>query len=97
MSTRPARIQDWVIDVDTHITEPGDLWTSRLPARYKDQAPHIVRDPETGIETWRIGETQGFLPVGFTAVAGWPEPFPAAPRNMDEVPKAAYDATARLE
>ncbi len=97
MSTRPARIQDWVIDVDTHITEPGDLWTSRLPARYKDRAPHLVRDPKTGIDTWRIGETQGFLPVGFTAVAGWPEPFPASPRNMDEVPKAAYDASARLE
>ena len=97
MSASPAIIQDWVIDADTHVTEPGDLWTSRLPARYKDQAPHLVRDQETGIETWRIGDTEGFLPVGFTAVAGWPEPFPAAPRNMDEVPKAAYDASARLE
>ncbi len=97
MSTSPVQIQNWVIDADTHITEPGDLWTSRLPARYKDQAPHLVRDPETGIETWRIGDSQGFLPVGFTAVAGWPETFPAAPRNMDEVPKAAYDASARLE
>ncbi len=36
---------------DTHITEPGDLWTSRLPARFKDSAPQIVRDPETQIET----------------------------------------------
>jgi len=24
---------DWVIDCDTPITEPGDLWTSRLPAK----------------------------------------------------------------
>ncbi len=97
MSTHTAKIQDWVIDADTHITEPGDLWTSRLPARYKDRAPHLVRDPETGIDTWRIGETEGFLPVGFTAMAGWPEQFPASPRNMDEVPKASYDASARLE
>jgi predicted TIM-barrel fold metal-dependent hydrolase len=37
------------------------------------------------------------VPVGFTAVAGWKEPFPAAPRNMDEVPKASFDARARLE
>src|SRR5262245_36271334 len=95
MSTSPARIQDWVIDVDTHISEPGDLWTSRLPGRFRDRAPHIVRDPKSGVETWRIGESQTFLPVGFTAVAGWPEPFPAAPRSMDEVPKAAYDASAR--
>lgn len=97
MSTSPVKIQDWVIDADTHITEPGDLWTSRVPARYKDLAPHIVRDPKTGIDTWRIGGSQTLLPVGFTAVAGWPEPFPASPRNMDEVPKAAYDAGARLE
>ncbi len=90
-------ITDWVIDVDTHITEPGDLWTSRLPAKFKDRAPRIVRDPETGVETWRIGDSSAFIPVGFTAVAGWPEPFPAAPKNMDEVPKAAYDASARLE
>jgi predicted TIM-barrel fold metal-dependent hydrolase len=97
MSASPAKIQDWVIDSDTHISEPGDLWTSRLPARYKDVAPHIVRNPKSGVETWRIGESETFLPVGMTAVAGWPEPLPAAPRNMDEVPKAAYDASARLE
>ena len=97
MASTTPKITDWVIDTDTHISEPGDLWTSRLPSKYKDDAPHIVRDPETGVETWRIGQGEGVLPVGFTAVAGWPEPFPAAPRNMDEVPKASWDATARLE
>jgi predicted TIM-barrel fold metal-dependent hydrolase len=97
MSKNTPMIQDWVIDTDTHITEPGDLWTSRLPARFKDRAPHIVRDPESGVETWRIGDSEGLLPVGYAAVAGWPEPFPAAPRNMDEVAKATYDASARIE
>ena len=97
MSETTPKIQDWVIDADTHITEPVDLWTSRLPAKFKDQAPHIVRHPETGIDTWRIGDSEAMLPVGYTAVAGWHEPFPAAPKNMDEVPKAAYDASARLE
>jgi len=37
------------------------------------------------------------LTVGHTAVAGWPEPFPAAPRRFEDVPKAAHDARARLE
>ncbi|MBJ17927.1 MAG: amidohydrolase [bacterium] len=96
MSATPATIQDWVIDTDTHIAEPGDLWTSRLPAKYKDVAPRIVRDPETQIETWQIGDGVGLLPVGHASVAGWPEPFPAAPRNMDEISKEAYDAEARL-
>ena len=44
MSASTPTIRDWVIDADTHITEPGDLWTSRLPAKWKDRAPHIVRD-----------------------------------------------------
>lgn len=97
MSSHTPVIQDWVIDADTHITEPGDLWTSRLPAKFKDQGPHIIRDKETGVDSWHIGDSEALVPVGYTAVAGWHEPFPAAPRNMDEVPKASYDASARLE
>jgi predicted TIM-barrel fold metal-dependent hydrolase len=32
-----------VIDVDTHLTEPADLWTSRAPQKYKDQVPRVMR------------------------------------------------------
>jgi predicted TIM-barrel fold metal-dependent hydrolase len=88
---------DWVIDTDTHISEPGDLWTSRLPAKFRKRCPRIVRDAETQVEVWQIGDGDGFLPVGFTAVAGWEGEYPNAPRNMDEVPLAAHDAKARLE
>jgi predicted TIM-barrel fold metal-dependent hydrolase len=89
---------DWVIDVDTHITEPGDLWTSRLPRKHLERAPRLVRNPENQWDVWHVGEEYTpIVPVGFTAVAGWPEPFPAAPRNMEEVPKASFDARARLE
>jgi predicted TIM-barrel fold metal-dependent hydrolase len=87
---------DWVIDCDTHITEPGDVWTSRLPARFQDRAPRIVRNDQ-GTDVWHVGDHVPLVPVGHTAVAGWREPFPAAPRNMDEVPPAAYDARARLD
>ena len=31
-----------VVDVDTHLTEPGDLWTSRAPAKYKELVPRVV-------------------------------------------------------
>ena len=31
-----------VISSDSHVIEPEDLWTSRMPARYMDRAPHIV-------------------------------------------------------
>lgn len=88
-------IDGWVIDCDTHITEPGDVWTARLPAKFRDDAPHIVRDDD-GRDSWRFGTAQRVVPIGVTAVAGWKDPFPAAPRNMDEIPAAAHDATARL-
>jgi predicted TIM-barrel fold metal-dependent hydrolase len=89
-------IDDWVIDADTHITEPGDVWTARLPARFQDDAPRIVRDDD-GRDSWVFGTSERIVPIGVTAVAGWPEPFPASPKNMDEIPAAAHDATARLE
>ncbi|MDH3704628.1 MAG: amidohydrolase [Acidimicrobiia bacterium] len=89
------KITEWAIDCDTHITEPGDVWTSRLPARFADRAPHMVRTPE-GRDEWRFGGYERPVPVGATAVAGWPEPFPSMPQNMDEIPAAAHDAKARL-
>ncbi len=90
------QIADWVIDVDTHITEPGDVWTKRLPEKWRERAPRIERNAD-GADVWTFGDAQRVIPIGHTAVAGWPEPFPAAPLNMDQVPKAAYDAVARLE
>ncbi|MFQ5507108.1 MAG: amidohydrolase family protein [Planctomycetota bacterium] len=95
-TTAGATTWDWVIDADTHITEPGDLWTSRLPEKFRERGPRLVRNPKNDWDVWQVGNTSPLVPVGFTAVAGWPEPFPAAPRNMEEVPKASFDANARL-
>ncbi|MEZ4216482.1 MAG: amidohydrolase family protein [Myxococcota bacterium] len=98
--TAPARVLDWVIDVDTHITEPPDLWASRLPARMRAEAPRIVTierpDGRGKMELWSVGDGAAAVPVGHTAVAGWPDPFPAAPSGFAECPPASYDATARL-
>lgn len=33
-----------IISVDDHVVEPPDLWSSRLPARYQDRGPRIVRE-----------------------------------------------------
>ena len=41
-----------VIDADTHLTEPHDLWTSRAPAAYRDRVPQ-VRDVD-GVPTWTV-------------------------------------------
>ena len=33
-----------IISVDDHVVEPPDLWTSRLPAKYQDRGPRVVRE-----------------------------------------------------
>jgi hypothetical protein len=33
-----------IISVDDHVVEPPDLWSTRLPARYADVGPRVVRD-----------------------------------------------------
>ena len=30
-----------IIDVDSHLSEPHDLWISRAPARYRDLVPQV--------------------------------------------------------
>lgn len=88
-----------VIDVDTHLSEPEDLWTKRSPAKFRDRVPQIGE--VDGRVTWVI---EGKLPIGFGASASsifhrdgrtsngfeflnW--------RNADVLP-ASYDARARV-
>ncbi len=97
-SAKPALNLDWIIDCDTHISEPPDLFSSRLPAKWHSKAPHVVRNETNGLELWAIGEQgKGSIPIGHTAVAGWKAPFPSAPSGFAEIPKAAHDPHARLE
>src|SRR4051812_25892445 len=41
-----------LISADSHVLEPPDLWTSRLPAKFQDRAPKQVRG-EQG-DTWQF-------------------------------------------
>ena len=82
------------IDSDTHLTEPADVWTSRVPAKFKDHVPYVVRDAD-GRDTWML-EGDRLSHVGLTAPVGWPEPFPAGPPTYEDCHPAAYDASARL-
>ncbi len=33
----------WIISVDDHVLEPPDLWQSRLPDRFKEKGPRVLR------------------------------------------------------
>ncbi|MBV1917291.1 MAG: amidohydrolase [Sphingomonadaceae bacterium] len=43
-----------VIDVDTHVSEPHDLWTSRASNKFKDLLPRVVGEGKD--RHWVIGE-----------------------------------------
>ncbi len=83
-----------VIDVDTHLTEPPDVWTARMPAALHDQVPHIERI--NGQDVWMAaGERLGA--PGYYSMAGWDGVMPVSiPQTYDEIPAAMYDATERV-
>src|SRR4030088_1047102 len=85
-----------IIDTDTHVSEPADLWTSRLAKKWHELAPHVVWDEDNQIERWSwAGELS--QPLGITAMAGWHEYLPDFPRHMADAPESgAYDPVARL-
>ena len=49
-----------IISVDDHVIEPADLWSSRLPSKYAERGPRIVRqkmsqDQATGgVSSWKL-------------------------------------------
>ncbi|HXZ86803.1 MAG TPA: amidohydrolase family protein [Myxococcota bacterium] len=85
-----------VIDVDTHVSEPYDLWTSRVSSKWGDLVPHVVRVPETGVDHWAIGDTL-ILPSGVTAMAGYDGMLPDHPPTLDQAHPACHDARARVK
>ena len=34
-----------IVSADDHVVEPPDVFTSRLPAKYRDIGPRVVRKP----------------------------------------------------
>jgi len=44
-----------IVDVDAHVVEPPDVWSSRLPAKYQDVGPRIVYAPQGPVKL--VGST----------------------------------------
>ena len=45
-----------IIDVDTHVVEPPDLWTSRMNPKWGDQIPRVRWDDKNQDEGWFVGD-----------------------------------------
>ena len=85
-----------IIDCDTHVTEPTDLWTSRVPSKWREKAPRVAHDPITSELRWRVGDTW-LTPVGAYSHAGWREFSPGSPPTLAEADPACWDPKARLK
>ena len=82
-----------VVDIDTHITEPADVWTGRVARKWGEQVPHVKR--VNGVDLWFIGDKPVGMPGAYSA-AGHDGTFPDMRKRYDEIPPAMYDAKARL-
>ena len=84
----------WIIDADSHVTEPSDVWTSRVPRKYIDDVPHVVRRDD-GVDIWLLEDEFIGTATG-NAIAGWPG-FPTShPPTYSDCHPASYDAEARV-
>src|SRR4051812_4357023 len=84
-----------VIDTDSHLTEPPDLWTSRMSKKHLDVAPRVVADPATGRPRWKVGDHLLFYATQLNH-AGWHEFYPSSPYSYDDADAAGWDADERL-
>ena len=82
-----------IIDVDTHVSEAADLWTSRVPEHWRDAVPRVGTD-KRGIEYWYLGE-RPLAKVGLAATAGVGS-MKSPPRGFADMHPGAWDARARL-
>ena len=85
-----------VIDTDTHVIEPPDLWTSRMPSKWGDMVPHLEWNEKWGEERWRVGD-KWLNPVGAYSQGGWRDYPPSHPDSLDEAIPGGHDAAARLK
>ena len=98
-----------IIDTDTHITEPPDLWVSRVSKKWGDLVPH-VRESDPNAEQGMVAKLQGTPEQDLcwytgnynlgsataTAMAGFSDRFPEHPKSFEEAHPGSYDAAQRL-
>lgn len=93
----PARAERryTIISADDHIVEPPNTFSGRMPAKYRDQAPHVV-EKDDGSETW-VYDGKEFPNVGFNAVVGRPvSDYSFEPTRFDEMRRGSWDVHCRV-
>jgi uncharacterized protein len=86
-----------IIDADSHISEPADLWTNRVSVqKWGEMVPHVQYDENIKEDRWFMGG-RPFMPTAGAAMAGWTDPPPDHPPSLDAADHGSWDAKERLK
>ena len=86
-----------LISADSHVLEPPDLWEKRLPAKFVERAPKLVRDSAGG-DAWVYGDSATPEPLGLTATAGKRyEDFSWTGNSYQNIVQGAYRPHERIK
>lgn len=90
----------YVVDMDSHVMEPPDLWLNYLEPQYRDRAIRIDRNAEGGESL--IVDNKVLLSGRLTALGGVEHDTRDAFQDptltyLDGCPKASYDTAARVK
>jgi predicted TIM-barrel fold metal-dependent hydrolase len=88
-----------IISADSHMTEPPDLWASRLDLKYRDHAPKVIDSYEGKKGAYFVCEGLKPFPVGGIFGSGkkseeLPEHFR---KGYEAAPKSVWDPAERLK
>ncbi len=84
-----------VISVDDHIVEPKHTFEGRLPAKFADRAPRVIR--KDNADVW-VYDGQEFPNVGFNAVVGRPvDEWGFEPTRFEDMRRGSWDIHRRVQ
>ncbi|WP_293010371.1 amidohydrolase family protein [Mycobacterium sp.] len=85
-----------LVSVDDHLVEPPTLFEGRMPTKFADDAPRVIRQDD-GSEVWTFNGA--IVPnIGLNAVAGRPrEEYGIEPTAFDEMRPGCYDIHERVK
>ena len=85
-----------IISADSHITEPPGTYVDRIDHKYKDTAPHIVRDEQKG-DLFVIDGLNQPIPMGLVAAAGKKaEELRMFGAKFEDLHRGGWDPQARM-
>ncbi len=92
---RRSRTSYRLINADGHVTEPGDVWTTRVPAKFRDRAPRLERFAEG--DAWVIEGVKDPINFGWNVCAGQDPAEMSGWVRFEDIRPGSYDPSSRLD